>query len=131
MNQHTTLPVAPDTILRLDALHSGYGELPVLHGITLAVQRGQIFSVVGANGAGKTTLLLTISGHLPVRAGSVKFNGQDISRLVGPVTAKNPARPPIRRIGADNPAATSTPPPAPCNCRTRCITLRVMPGPSG
>ena len=37
MNQHTTLPVAPDTILHLDALHSGYGELPVLHGITLAV----------------------------------------------------------------------------------------------
>ena len=72
---------ATDTILRLDALHAGYGELPVLHGITLAVQRGQIFSVVGANGAGKTTLLLTISGHLPVRAGSVTFNGQDISRL--------------------------------------------------
>ena len=72
---------ATDTILRLDALHAGYGELPVLHGITLAVQRGQIFSVVGANGAGKTTLLLTISGHLPVRAGSVTFDGQDISRL--------------------------------------------------
>ena len=78
----SSMPIgAADTILRLDALHSGYGELPVLHGITLAVQRGQIFSVVGANGAGKTTLLLTISGHLPVRAGSVTFNGQDISRL--------------------------------------------------
>ena len=72
---------ASDPILRLDALHAGYGELPVLHGITLSVQRGQIFSVVGANGAGKTTLLLTISGHLPVRAGSVTFDGQDISRL--------------------------------------------------
>ncbi len=80
--------VASDTILSLDALHSGYGELPVLHGITLAVQRGQIFSVVGANGAGKTTLLLTIAGHLPVRAGSVTFDGQDISRLAAHAAAE-------------------------------------------
>ena len=81
MNHNSKPIIAPDTILRLDSLHAGYGELPVLHGITLAVERGQIFSVVGANGAGKTTLLLTISGHLPVRAGSVQFDGQDISRL--------------------------------------------------
>ena len=39
---------ASDPILRLDTLHAGYGELPVLHGITLAVERGQIFSVAGS-----------------------------------------------------------------------------------
>ncbi len=69
------------SILRVESLYSGYGELPVLEDIRLEVGRGEIVSVVGANGAGKTTLLLTISGHLRAHAGSVHFDGQDISRL--------------------------------------------------
>ena len=69
------------SILRVEALYSGYGELPVLEDIWLEVGRGEIVSVVGANGAGKTTLLLTISGHLRAHSGSVHFDGQDISRL--------------------------------------------------
>ena len=70
-----------DAILSVEALFSGYGELPVLHDITLDVGRGEIVSVVGANGAGKTTLLLTISGHLRSHAGKVRFDGQDITNL--------------------------------------------------
>lgn len=69
------------SILRVESLYSGYGELPVLEDIRLEVGRGEIVSVVGANGAGKTTLLLTISGHLRAHSGSVHFDGQDISRL--------------------------------------------------
>ncbi len=72
---------AAKPILSIDALSSGYGELPVLQGITLEVGRGEIFSVVGANGAGKTTLLLTISGHLRAFSGNVKFDGNDISHI--------------------------------------------------
>mgnify|MGYP002628350907 FL=1 len=69
------------SILRVEGLYSGYGELPVLEDIRLEVGHGEIVSVVGANGAGKTTLLLTIGGHLRAHAGSVHFDGQDISRL--------------------------------------------------
>ncbi len=68
-------------ILSIAGLSSGYGELPVLQGITLEVGQGEIVSVVGANGAGKTTLLLTISGHLRAFSGKVTFDGKDISHI--------------------------------------------------
>ena len=70
-----------DAILSVKSLHSGYGELPVLEGISIDVGRGEIVSVVGANGAGKTTLLLTIGGHLKAHSGSVHFDGEDITNL--------------------------------------------------
>jgi branched-chain amino acid transport system ATP-binding protein len=70
-----------DAILSIESLCSGYGELPVLDNITLAVGRGEIVSVVGANGAGKTTLLLTVSGHLRAHSGRVMFNGHEITNL--------------------------------------------------
>ncbi len=70
-----------DPILSVESLCSGYGELPVLEGITLEVGRGEIVSVVGANGAGKTTLVLTISGHLRAHSGRVNFGGRDITNL--------------------------------------------------
>ena len=69
------------SILRVEGLYSGYGELPVLEDIRLEVGRGEIVAVVGANGAGKTTLLLTIGGHLRAHSGSVHFDGQDITQL--------------------------------------------------
>lgn len=72
---------AATPILRVEALCSGYGELPVLHDMTIDVGRGEIVSVVGANGAGKTTLLLTIAGHLKAHSGSVTFDGEDITTL--------------------------------------------------
>jgi branched-chain amino acid transport system ATP-binding protein len=69
------------SILLVEDLYSGYGELPVLDGVRLEVTRGEIVSVVGANGAGKTTLLLTISGHLRAHAGRVSFDGKDITNV--------------------------------------------------
>jgi branched-chain amino acid transport system ATP-binding protein len=69
------------TILQVENLCSGYGELPVLDHIRVEVNRGEIVSVVGANGAGKTTLLLTISGHLRAHAGRVTFDGADITNV--------------------------------------------------
>ncbi len=69
------------SILLVEDLFAGYGELPVLDGIRIEVGRGEIVSVVGANGAGKTTLLLTIGGHLQARAGRVSFDGQDVTNV--------------------------------------------------
>jgi branched-chain amino acid transport system ATP-binding protein len=69
------------SILQVEDLCSGYGELPVLDRIRVDVQRGEIVSVVGANGAGKTTLLLTISGHLRAHSGRVHFDGSDITNV--------------------------------------------------
>lgn len=69
------------SILEVEGVAAGYGELPVLEGITLDVEHKEIVSVVGANGAGKTTLLLTISGHLRARHGKVRLNGNDVTAL--------------------------------------------------
>jgi branched-chain amino acid transport system ATP-binding protein len=69
------------SILLVEDLFSGYGELPVLDSVRVEVARGEIVSVVGANGAGKTTLLLTISGHLRAHSGRVTFDGKDITNV--------------------------------------------------
>ena len=68
-------------VLKVDDLRSGYGQLPVLDGVSLNVGAGEIVSVLGANGAGKTTLLLTISGHLPAFSGHVQFEGESFDRV--------------------------------------------------
>nr|WP_118136084.1 ABC transporter ATP-binding protein [Oceanicella sp. SM1341] len=67
-------------MLRIEGLVSAYGALEVLHGIDLAVAEGEIVTLVGANGAGKTTLMRCISGVQPLRAGAIRFRGEDISR---------------------------------------------------
>jgi branched-chain amino acid transport system ATP-binding protein len=66
-------------LLSIRGLEVGYGAISALHGIDLDVQKGEIVTLIGANGAGKTTTLRTISGLLKPRAGSVEFNGKDIS----------------------------------------------------
>lgn len=60
-------------------LHSAYGRILALKGITLRVETGEITAIVGGNGAGKTTLLRCLSGVQPVRSGRVKFHGDDIT----------------------------------------------------
>jgi len=68
-------------LLEIDALRAGYGKIDVLHDVRLALEEGTLCAIVGANGAGKTSLLLAISAILPKRGGSVRFAGDDISRL--------------------------------------------------
>jgi branched-chain amino acid transport system ATP-binding protein len=68
-------------LLRVEGLEVGYGPLTVLREVSLGVDGGEIVAVIGANGAGKTTLLKGISGLLPPARGSVRLDGQDITRV--------------------------------------------------
>jgi branched-chain amino acid transport system ATP-binding protein len=66
-------------LLEVTGLRAGYGRLPVIFGIDLTVEEGEIVALLGLNGAGKTTTLRAISGMIPVMAGSVRFGGDDIT----------------------------------------------------
>jgi branched-chain amino acid transport system ATP-binding protein len=66
-------------MLELHNVSTGYGRLPVLFGINLRVEPGEMVGVLGPNGAGKSTLLKTILGLLPVRSGGIAFRGRKIS----------------------------------------------------
>jgi branched-chain amino acid transport system ATP-binding protein len=66
-------------VLDVKQIGSGYGDVPVLSGVSLQVEAEQLVAVVGANGAGKTTLLRTISGLLPASTGSIAFEGAEIA----------------------------------------------------
>ena len=68
-------------MLEVVDLHSGYGKIEILKGIQLTVPAGSIVSLIGSNGAGKTTFLMTVSGIVPARIGSIKFEGRPIENL--------------------------------------------------
>jgi branched-chain amino acid transport system ATP-binding protein len=68
------------TMLSVRELRSGYGKIEVLHNIAIAIEQGQIVTLIGANGAGKTTLLKTISGLIRPTAGAIEFEGENIAR---------------------------------------------------
>jgi branched-chain amino acid transport system ATP-binding protein len=67
-------------MLSVRDLRSGYGKIEVLHNIAIAIEQGQIVTLIGANGAGKTTLLKTISGLIRPSAGAIEFEGENIAR---------------------------------------------------
>ncbi|MBI3374373.1 MAG: ABC transporter ATP-binding protein [Betaproteobacteria bacterium] len=67
------------TVLELRDLTGGYGDMRILHGISLSIERGKATALVGANGAGKTTLMRTIAGLLPVSGGTIRFNQSEIA----------------------------------------------------
>jgi branched-chain amino acid transport system ATP-binding protein len=66
-------------MLRLDQIHTFYGQIEALKGVSLEVYPGEIVTLIGANGAGKSTLLLTICGSPQASQGTVFFEGQDIT----------------------------------------------------
>jgi branched-chain amino acid transport system ATP-binding protein len=68
-------------MLRIETLAAGYGDVRVLHGVSLDVRASEAVALVGANGAGKTTLLRAIIGLLPVSAGRVEFKGESLGGL--------------------------------------------------
>jgi branched-chain amino acid transport system ATP-binding protein len=79
----------PNTVLKVDDIHTYYGKIEALKGISVRVDQGEIVTLIGANGAGKSTTLRTISGLLTPRTGSIKLYDETISGLkVHEVTAK-------------------------------------------
>ncbi|MBI2954696.1 MAG: ABC transporter ATP-binding protein [Chloroflexi bacterium] len=67
--------------LDVQRIESGYGEVQILWGLSLALEEGRLTTIVGANGSGKTTLLRTIMGLIPAWKGSVSFEGRDVTHL--------------------------------------------------
>ena len=68
-------------LLELDDIHTYYGNIEALKGVSLDVEEGEIVTLIGSNGAGKSTTLRSISGLTPPRTGSIRFRGEEISTL--------------------------------------------------
>jgi branched-chain amino acid transport system ATP-binding protein len=90
MSEQSPTPVATSgedgsrtPLLQVDAIHSYYGAIEALKGISLEVYDGEIVTLIGSNGAGKTTTLRSISGIVPPRQGTITYQGRDITGLPG------------------------------------------------
>jgi branched-chain amino acid transport system ATP-binding protein len=68
-------------LLEVNDIHAYYGNIQALRGISLTVEKGEIVSLIGANGAGKTTILRCISRLVHLREGSIRLDGEDLSKL--------------------------------------------------
>ncbi|MBN9234988.1 MULTISPECIES: ABC transporter ATP-binding protein [Phyllobacteriaceae] len=68
-------------LLAIAGLDCSYGEVQVLHGIGLALAKGEVLCLLGRNGAGKTTTLKAIMGLIPATAGSIRLNGRELTGL--------------------------------------------------
>jgi branched-chain amino acid transport system ATP-binding protein len=68
-------------VLEVSNLHSAYGRIEVLRGVSLEVRAGEIVALIGSNGAGKTTLLRVLSGVQPITKGEIRFRGERVDRL--------------------------------------------------
>jgi len=67
-------------LLSAEGLVAGYGEVPILHGVSAHVDPGELVAIIGPNGAGKSTLIKAIFGLIRVTEGTVVFEGEDITR---------------------------------------------------
>jgi branched-chain amino acid transport system ATP-binding protein len=68
-------------LLEITDLHTFYGKIHALQGVSLTVDEGEMVTLIGANGAGKTTTLNTVSGLLVPKEGSVHFDGEDVTHV--------------------------------------------------
>ena len=71
----------PDALLEISGIETRYGPSHVLFGVSLAIGRGEVVTLMGRNGMGKTTTVNTIMGLLPARRGTVEFAGQRVDHL--------------------------------------------------
>ena len=67
-------------LLEVSGLRVGYGSLPVLYGIDFSIEEGETAVVLGLNGAGKTTTVLTLAGVLTPWEGTIRYNGEDVTK---------------------------------------------------
>src|SRR5258705_8386502 len=90
-------------MLTVLGLRTGYGRIPILNGVSFAVNAGEFIGILGHNGMGKTTLLKALMGFLPATGGLGRFDGHD-------VTAAQPYHPAPPRLGSLPPGPGSFPP---------------------
>jgi branched-chain amino acid transport system ATP-binding protein len=67
-------------LLEVDEIHTFYGSIEALKGVSLTVDEGEVVTLIGSNGAGKSTTLRSIAGLSPASAGKISFNGDEITR---------------------------------------------------
>jgi ABC-type branched-subunit amino acid transport system ATPase component len=75
------LATSDSDLLRVEGISAGYGQMEILHGVSLEVRRGEMVSIIGPNGAGKSTVFKTIVGLLRAKTGRIVFDGHEISGL--------------------------------------------------
>jgi branched-chain amino acid transport system ATP-binding protein len=68
-------------LLEVDSIHTYYGAIQALKGVSLTVEEGEVVTLIGSNGAGKSTTLRSISGLTPANQGKITFSGQDITHV--------------------------------------------------
>ena len=68
-------------LLEVDEIHTFYGAIEALRGVSLTVDSGEVVTLIGSNGAGKSTTLRSISGLTPATSGKVMFGGREITRI--------------------------------------------------
>ncbi len=68
-------------MLEVEELHSGYGKIEILKGISVQVPVGKIVTLIGSNGAGKTTFLMSLSGLVQISRGVIRFEGKAIQKI--------------------------------------------------
>ncbi len=73
-------PPAPGTVLEVEDVHTFYGSIHALKGVSLKVHEGEIVTLIGSNGAGKSTTLRSVNGLIHPRRGKIRFLGEDITR---------------------------------------------------
>lgn len=76
------------SLLEVSDVVAGYGETEILHGVSIALEEGQIITIIGPNGSGKSTLLKTIFGLVQPKEGHVRFHGEDITRMAPEVVVR-------------------------------------------
>ncbi len=84
MNVHATALDARDIVLTTDRLAAGYGGDDIISNISVAVEKGSIFTVIGPNGSGKSTFIKVLAGLLPARTGAIRLGAMAIARLSAP-----------------------------------------------
>src|SRR2546425_12819213 len=75
-------------MLRLERVSSGYGRSPVLHEVSMEVNKGEIVALIGANGAGKSTLLNTVMGLVSLSSGGMTLEGRRLENLATPAIVR-------------------------------------------
>jgi branched-chain amino acid transport system ATP-binding protein len=87
VNVHGNIVNAREIVLSAEGLAAGYGGEDIISNLSVAVEKGGIFTIIGPNGSGKSTFIKVLAGLLPARAGEIRLGARNITRLSAPERA--------------------------------------------